>query len=198
MTRHIPFSKLADLAEGRVEAAERSESLAHISECSPCAAQKEKLESVINLMRTDQAEDAPRELVAHTINLWRTRASVSKTPGLIQRIVAVLRFDSFQTAPAYAVRSGQAAARQLLYNAGDYDVELRIAPSGEAWDVSGQVFGRECAGGQIEMASASLVAQADLNDQCEFALAGLSIGSYQLRLRLTDLEVEIPQLELKA
>jgi hypothetical protein len=195
---HIPFSKLADLAEGRMSAAERSESLAHISECSRCTAQTEKLEGVINLMRTDKAEDAPRDLVAHTINLWRTRAAVPKEPSLIQRIVAVLSFDSLQTSPAFAVRSGHAAARQLFYSAEGCDLDLRITQSGEMWNVAGQVFGKECAGGHVEIESASSVAKADLNDQCEFALAALPSGGYQLRLCLTDIEVEIPQLELRA
>ena len=199
MKQHIPFSNLADLAEGRLGDAERLGSLDHIAACSRCAAQAETLEGVINLMRTDQAEDAPRELVTHTINLFRTRAaSVSKEPGLIKRIVAALSFDSFQTSPAFAVRSGHAAARQLLYSSEECDLDLRINQSGETWNVSGQILGKECAGGHVEIESASLVAKADLNDQCEFALASLPAGGYQLRLCLTDLEVEIPQLELRA
>lgn len=197
--KHIPFSRLADLAEGRMSVTERSDSRAHISACSRCAAQTEKLEGVINLMRTDKAEDAPRDLVAHTINLFRTRAaSVSKEPALIKRIVAALSFDSFQTSPAYAVRSGQAAARQLLYSAGECDLDLRITPNGELWNVSGQVLGKDCTGGHVEMESASSVARAALNQQCEFALTAVPTGGYHLRLCLTDLEVEIPQLELKA
>ena len=197
MKRHIPFSTLANLAEGRLSNTERSESLAHLSACSRCAAQTERLERVIRLMKADRAEDAPRDLVSYAVNLFHTRATAEST-SLVRRIVAALSFDSFQAAPAFAVRSGHAAARQLFYSAEGCDLDLRITQSGEMWNVAGQVFGKECAGGHVEIESASSVAKADLNDQCEFALAALPSGGYQLRLCLTDIEVEIPQLELRA
>ena len=197
MKQHIPFAKLAELTEGRLSAAERSQSLAHISACLRCAAQTAKLEGVINLMRTDKAEDAPRDLVSYAINLFHGHTAPEKA-SLVRRMVAALSFDSFQTSPAYAVRSGHTATRQLFYSAEGCDLDLRITPSGEVWNVSGQVLGKDCAGGHVEMEGASSVAKADLNDQCEFALTAVPAGGYQLRLCLTDLEVEIPQLELKA
>jgi hypothetical protein len=197
MLNHLPFEKLADLAEGRLSSEERAHSQSHVSSCARCAGKLGELESVIGLMRTDRAEDAPPVLISDAINLFRSRAK-SVEPSLIKRIAAALSFDSFQMSPAFGVRSGQSATRQLLYSAGDYDLDLRVTQSGEVWNVSGQILGIECAGAQIEFVSQSTSARADLNEQCEFALSALPSGSYQLRLRVKDLEVEIPQLELRA
>jgi hypothetical protein len=197
MLNHLQFAKLADLAEGRLTSTEQEASNAHLSTCSRCAAQLSNLERVVGLMLSDKAEDAPPEVVSRSINLFRSRVA-SKELSLVQRIVAALSFDSQQMTPAYGVRSGQSAARQLLFSAGEYDLDLRITQSGERWNVSGQILGQECAGGQMELEGEAILAQADLNEQCEFKMAAVPTGSYKLRLRLAHLEVEIPQLELKA
>jgi anti-sigma factor RsiW len=197
MLNHLTFAKLADLAEGRLSSNEQEVSSAHLSTCSRCTAKLNNLKTVVGLMRTDRAEDAPDELVSRAINLFRSHAVASKEPSLVKRIVAALSFDSLQMSPAFGVRSGQASARQLLFVAGEYDLDLRITQSGETWNVSGQVFGEECVGGKIELEGETAI-QADLNNQCEFTMAAIPAGSYQLRLRLPNLEVEIPQLELRA
>jgi hypothetical protein len=100
--------------------------------------------------------------------------------------------------PAYGVRSGQSAARQMLYSAGDNDLDLRVTPSGEAWVVSGQVLGSECAGGQVRLQSETDETAAPLNELCEFTLPPVPSGSYTLRVRFKDMEVEVPDLELRA
>jgi hypothetical protein len=197
MLNHLSFAKLADLAEGRLSAAEREASSAHLSTCSRCAAQLSDLNGVVGLMRSDKAEDAPPIAISRAINLFRARAA-SKEPSLVKRIVAALNFDSLQMSPAYGVRSGQSAARQLLFSAGEYDLDLRLTQSGEAWNVAGQILGQECAGGHLELEGEETHERADLNEQCEFLIVALPAGSYKLRLLLPDLEVEIPQLELKA
>lgn len=202
MLNHLPFAKLADLAEGHLSATEQESSRAHLAACRRCAEKVANLKSVVGLMRTDAGEDAPPALVSRAVNLFRSRAAAAralKEPSLVQRIIAALSFDSLQMSPAYGVRSGQvAAARQLLYSAGEYDVDLRVTQSGETWSVSGQVLGQECAGGQLELIGEVRVAGAELNEQCEFTISSIPTGSYQLRLRLQGLEIEIPQLELRA
>src|SRR4051812_30297858 len=124
MFNHLPFEKLADLAEGRLSPEERATLQSHISSCSPCAEKLSGLESVIVIMRNDEGEDAPNALISGAINLFRSRSTL-KEPSLSKRIAAALSFDSFQMSPAYGVRSGQTQARQLLYSAGEYDLDLR-------------------------------------------------------------------------
>ena len=136
ISKHLPFAELADLAEGRLTPEARTASLQHVSACSRCSSKLERLEQVMGLMRADEGEDAPPTLVSQAVNLFRARAARDTSPSLTRRILAALSFDSLQMSPAYGVRSGQAAARQLLYSAGENDLDLRVTPSGEGWVVA--------------------------------------------------------------
>ena len=197
MLRHVAFESLADLAEGRPSSGKLAEAQTHIASCPRCAAALVRLTSVMGLMRGDQTEEAPPELVASTIKLFRPLAA-SAAPSLVERLVAVLKFDSAWMTPAHGVRSGQAADRQVLFNVNEYDLDLRIASGDQGWVISGQAFGPECAGGRIELEGHSGVARAELSDQCEFNLPPVPAGSYTFRLLLTGTVVEIPELELRA
>lgn len=197
---HLTFAKLADLAEGRAPAAEREAALGHVSECARCAARLGRLEAVVAHMRSDTSEDAPPAAVAYALSLFRPRAAAapSSATSRARRLIAALKFDSFGMEPAYGVRSDRAGARQRLYAAGDYELDVRVAAGPEAWTVSGQVLGPLCAGGRVELEGAAGAARAELNEQCEFTLPPVPSGSYNFRLLLPDAEVEIPDLELKA
>lgn len=201
--KHISFARLADLVEGRLTADEARDDRAHLDACAGCTQRAAQLGRVTQLMRADTSEDAPRDAIFNAVRMFRARpVAAVAAPGILRRLVAALTFDSNALAPAFGVRSGQnAPSRQLLFSAGDFDVDLRLASGGEGWTVSGQVLGQHyCAGGEAELgetgrAAASSVA---LNDLCEFTLPPVPEGSYALRLRLGDMEVEIPDLSLRA
>lgn len=197
-SQHIPFATLADLAERRATADERATSMAHLSACPECTAEFHRLEKVLELMRTDIAPDAPRDVLTYAINIFRGREQSSE-PSLLRRIVAALSFDSsMNVAPAFGVRSGQATSRQLLYSAEENDIDLRINLQDDRWIVAGQLLGEDCVGGRVEIQGQGGLAGATLNELCEFTLPPLPAGSYTLRLFLQNAEVEIPHLELKA
>lgn len=197
-SQHIPFATLADLAERRATADEQANSMAHLSTCPECAAEFHRLGKVVELMRTDTATDAPRDVLGYAINIFRGREQSSE-PSLLRRIIAALTFDSsMNMAPVFGVRSGQAASRQLLYSAEENDIDLRISSRDDQWIVAGQLLGQDCVGGRVEIEGESGLAVVALNELCEFTLPPLPPGSYKLRLLLQDAEVEIPQLELKA
>jgi len=197
---HLTFERLADLAEGRLTAAETTSARAHLEGCAACAGQAAELERLTGLMRADTSEDAPRDLIFNAVQMFRARPFEAETPGLLRRLVASLSFDSGARNPAFGLRSGAtaAASRQLLFSAGDTDVDLRLAPSGEGWSVSGQVLG-VCAAGRVELFAGgeAPAASADLNDLCEFTLPTVAAGTYTLRLTLGDAEIEVPGLSLQ-
>jgi anti-sigma factor RsiW len=190
---HLSFERLADLVEGHLSPAEQSQVLAHLADCTRCAAEKAWLERVIGLMRTDTTEDAPPAVIARARRLFQTR--VASTPAERRRIPALVQFDSRQRPLALGVRSGQPAARQLLLKAEDCDLDVRITPAGTNWQVSGQVLGPDI-NGQVELQGEAGAILVDLNDLGEFSLPPTSPGVYSLILRLGDLEVELPPLEI--
>jgi anti-sigma factor RsiW len=197
--QHIPFARLADLAEGRLSPAEATEQRAHLSDCARCSRQAAQLGHLAALMRADTVEDAPPAVLAGVLRMFRAQRAGVRGTGLLRRLVAALTFDSSSLTPAFGVRSGQTApARQLLFSAGDFDVDLRLAPGGEGWTVSGQVLG-PCPGGEVEIASADgRAAHAALNELCEFTLPPMPEGVYALQLRLNETEIAIPELSLRA
>lgn len=192
ISKHLSFEKLAALTEDGLAADERASAREHLSRCGQCEARLAGLANVIALMREDVAEDAPRALIANALGLFQTRDK------RVHRLLAILKFDSREMSPAHGVRSAGTGARQILYSAGDYDIDLRVVPQDETWIISGQVFGDDCMGARIELEGATGLSQSALNTQCEFTLPPVPSGRYSFRLCLSDTEVEIQQLELSA
>jgi len=112
------------------------------------------------------------------------------------RILASLRFDSLGLAPAFGVRSGEPSARQLLYGAESYDVDLRIEPADQAWVLSGQVLGESTASWRATLQGVEGVIQTSLNEQSEFTFPPVSAGTYRLIIELAEHEVEIKNLKI--
>jgi hypothetical protein len=195
-SQHISFERLADLAERRLTPEESQMSQQHIAACDACGREWASLSNVIAAMRADTSEDAPRDLVFSVVSMFR--AARPEKPSLARRVLAALSFDSAQRTPAYGLRSGAtAAARQMLFNAEGYDLDLRVATKNGQIAVSGQVLGDDCAG-SVALENETVSVQTALNDLCEFTLPPVPSGVYTLRLRLSGLEVEIPNLELNA
>jgi len=195
-SEHIPFDQQADLVEARLPGEQRAEVLKHTASCSRCAAEIASLERIVALMRTDDSVDPPEHVVSRAVRLIRTRVSAPR-PSVRQRLAAVLQFDSGATSGlAYGLRSGLVAERQLLFNAGELSVELRVAPrGGETFEVVGQVLG-PCQGGQVELRGPGSAVVASLNDMCEFALPPVPSGTYAFALHLQDSDVEVDGLQL--
>ena len=189
---HTEFSRLIDLGEGRLSSVERNEVMTHISTCHTCAERLAKIEKTINLMRSDDSEDAPRHAIAGAVSLLRLH---KPAPSGLRRILASLSFDSFTTAPAFGIRAAATEERQLVFIAGDNEIQLQIAPADKKWKVYGQVLG-PCSGGEVEVTGAAGSQKLPLDELCEFSLPPMSSGDYVLSLLLQDVEVEIPALKL--
>ena len=197
-SQHISFSALADLAENRTTTDEGSAAMTHISTCTKCGNELRELEQVMLMMRTDTEPDAPRDLIAYAVNIFAQRRE-SGAPSLLRRIVAALTFDSSANlAPAFGVRSGQTTSRQLVYSAEGNDVDLRLMPLDDQWVVAGQLLGESWEAGEVILEGETGTAAVRLNELCEFTLPPMPSGNYTLVLRLGNIELEVPQLELKS
>ena len=189
---HIPIETLADIAE-KMGTAETSEAAtAHIAACSTCSETLRRLQQLILMMKTDSTTDAPRDVLAAALNVF----SAEKGSPL-RRIVALLTFDSRNAGPAFGTRSLFQTSRQMLYSAEETDLDLRITMQNNECIVAGQVIGAGCAEGQVEISGVAGRSEATLNDVCEFRLPPLPAVKYSLTVRLQDLQIEIPELELK-
>jgi hypothetical protein len=193
--QHPTFNRLTDLAEGRVDGAARANLAAHVEGCATCAQSLSWLERALGTMRATLLEEPPPSVVSRAARLLRQRtAGDSPRRGLIPMLARLL-FDSGQSAGglAFGLRAGQATARQLLFSAGEYELELRIEPATDRWTISGQVLGA-CDGSGLAEISGPTGRRAQLNEVCEFVLDELPAGSYALSVQLGDAQIDVPEL----
>ena len=190
--KHISLQTLADLAENRLSSKALETPMSHVAQCSTCDEKLRRLQRLIRVMKSDTAPDAPRDVLLSAINIF---PAAMKSP--LRRIVATLIFDSRNAGPAFGMRSVHTASRQLIYSAQQTDLDLRITVQNEVCIVSGQLLRDTCAGGLVEISGPSGSAETTLNELCEFTLPAISVGNYSLRVRMPDVEIEIPELELK-
>lgn len=212
-TPDIPYETLVDLAEGRVSPADEAVLQAQIAANPEASIELAHLKALITLMRRDSSEDAPSHIVHRAQRIFRATSQEQTTspatePNLLQvgatalrRLIATLQFDSFQSPQAYGMRqasSGWPGVRQLLYSAADYDVDIRIIQRDNRWQISGQVLSADDIpeSGTIELETPDQHISVILNELAEFALPPVPANNYTLILRLPDVELTIPALEV--
>ena len=166
--------------------------MSHVSACSTCHETLLQLQQLILTMRSDSTKDAPRDVLTSAINIF---SQEKRSP--LRRIVALLTFDSRNPGPAFGTRSLPAASRQLLYSAEETDLDLRITVQNDECILAGQVIGEGCSEGHVEISGVGGKSEAALNEVFEFTLPPVPVGNYSLTLRMLDVQIEIPELELK-
>ena len=190
---HIAFAEMADLAE--VNGAPPARMQEHLSACAQCSKELNELRRTIGLMRSDSAEDAPPELVASAKRIFRG-PTVRRVLSPLARIVASLDFDSLTDKPAFGLRSSISTGRQLLYSTEIADIDLRVSAQSGEWELAGQVLCPSQSEGQVSLESDTLSAASELNELSEFIFKEVPSGTYKLLVRLTEVEIEIPPLQL--
>jgi hypothetical protein len=189
---HISVETLANIAENRATSEARETAMTHMSTCSTCHDALRRLQQLILMMRSDSTGDAPRDVLTAAMNIFS-----QEKPSPLRRIVALLTFDSRTAGPAFGMRSLPTTSRQMLYSAEETDLDLRITMQNDECILAGQVIGAGCAEGRVEISGVAGRSEATLNEVCEFTLPPVPAGKYSLTLRMLDLQIEIPELELK-
>jgi hypothetical protein len=145
--------------------------------------------------------DAPQQLVLDALELWRLHRPPTRHP-LRQRWVAVLGFDSWAATPiAAGMRALPSEARQMLFSADRFEVDLRIAPLAGRFAVSGQLFG-PAADGSVELAALdrggreSSRHSVTLDPSSEFRIDSVSRGTYLVTVRLGGCEIVLPPIDV--
>ncbi|MCO6510551.1 MAG: hypothetical protein J5I65_07130 [Aridibacter famidurans] len=147
------------------------------------------IERIIRLMQTDDSADAPSEAVKWSKNLFRTR---QKQPSALQRIKAVLKLDIAPGQAVFGERSGAAEARQMLFEAGEFGIDLRVSASEGAFEVKGQILGEG-----FENREASLGDHVTrTSDLGEFVFKAVEAGTYTFAVGNGEEEIVIEGIEI--
>src|SRR6185369_4867698 len=190
---HISFSELADIAEDHSSAS--AEIVQHLAACSHCSQELRAIRQTLALMKSDHTEAAPVELVNYAKNLFRGQR-VAPKPSLVERVLAVLAFDSLTVAPGFGLRSGLAGGRQLIYATEMADIDLRVSPQSGEWEIAGQILGSSHSEGKVNLESDAFSASVNLNELSEFSFQSVPRGTYRMFVHLPNVEIETPPLEV--
>ena len=155
--------------------------------------------------------DAPPALLRSAIAMFRDAqpsplmAAAAAAAGVLQRIRAVLTFDSWATGPAaLGLRSmpAQSESRHMLFSAAGRDIDLRIISSANSYVLAGQILGPDETG-LIELSinthqpeAAPILRTTTLDDLGAFHLDSVNAGTYWMTLKLGNDAVELPPIQV--
>ncbi len=130
---HPSFDTLLEYLEGALSEDERQAVDAHLAGlCPRCSRELARLRKILEAAGSDDSATPPPEVLQRAVAAYRDRrdAGSHRSPGshrLPVRILAELLFDSRLNLADAPVR-GARPSRQVLYSAGDVDIDLQITP----------------------------------------------------------------------
>ncbi len=183
------FERLIDYLDGRLTGTEANHLSAHLAtDCNACAETHIWYVNLKAVVASDDSCEPPPWVLKRAIRMFETERA---RPRLVERVgqkIAALLFDSL-TRPAVAgVRSTETANRQLLYRAGDYSIDIQVAPSDQSRaDLMGQVLKegetafQSVAGLELSLSRKDgTVCSVVTNEMGEFKIKAIQQGNYDL------------------
>lgn len=199
----ISFERLVDWAEGRLTA---EEARAVDEWVAADEANRERVAWLRAFARVNEGvvmEAPPQEVRSELMRRFDAYAEGCRTPGLRQRLVATLSFES-GLQPAFGARSAsdQEDQKQLVYTTDAADIALNVRPrhrNGHV-DVDGQVFpadDADPASFSVQLLSgADEVGLSTTDELGEFAFESVPSGAYQILVSGERVEILISSVEL--
>lgn len=201
----VNFVRLVDWMEGRL-----SENEARAVEEAVASADDDTLADVAWLRKFRAAaadsvlvESPPREVTDALVATFEAHTRDLRTTGFLERVLAGLTFDS-NLQPAAGLRSvgAQQSRRQLIYNAGEFDLAINLLarPSDNDLDLDGQVL--PLGGGEPKLYSVQLlrdgdeVAMSAVDELGSFVVERVPPGSYALILSADQIEISIEPFDV--
>jgi hypothetical protein len=186
MMKHFSLEEWVDFARGAILEQRQIEMRQHLETgCADCGSAFRTWTRVHQIGRADSGYEPP-DVVLRTVK----GNFAIHGPQIKGRIPVVTRllFDSLSSALPVGIRSGEASARQLLYEVGAYELDLRLEPQYDSPEVLlvGQLSCRD-SDHSVDKALVALVAgDATLAESVtsplgEFSLQCRVKGSFQLR-----------------
>ena len=123
--RHLNTEELVDYMDGRVSEEGKLQLESHLSNCEECTELSGEIRALVLRLQGDASFEPPVELVEWGLNLFQPLLQPA-TGGKLRKLIAALVFDTFDQPLQAGVRRVGAPARQLLFRAGDVDVDVKI------------------------------------------------------------------------
>ena len=125
--RHLNAEKLMEYMDSQLTDATKAMVDSHLSQCMDCSQVRQELQEFVVWMRADASFEPPAEVLQWGLNLFQPMLQPQESvSGKVRRIIASLVFDTFDEPALAGVRRVGAPPRQLLFRAGDVDVDVKI------------------------------------------------------------------------
>ena len=124
--RHITIEELTNYVEDNVSDVEKSTLETHVAACGDCAELKQEFQTLLHQLKEDAAFEPPADLVQWSVDLFQPVVRPKGAVSGIRKFIASLVFDTYDQPMLAGVRRVGAPPRQLLFRAGDVDVDVKI------------------------------------------------------------------------
>jgi Putative zinc-finger len=122
--RHITVENIMDYMDGQGNDVEKLTFETHLAGCRDCLELKQEFQALVTQLRDDSSFEPPADVVQWGVNLFQP--VMQPEQGGLRKIIAALVFDTFDQPLLAGVRRVGAPPRQLLFRAGDVDVDVKI------------------------------------------------------------------------
>jgi hypothetical protein len=122
--RHVTVEDLMNYMDGQGSDVEKSTVQTHLTTCRECTELNQEFHALVTRLREESSFEPPTELIQWGINLFQP--VMQPAAGGLRKIIASLVFDTFDQPMLAGVRRVGAPPRQLLFRAGDVDVDVKI------------------------------------------------------------------------
>ena len=122
--RHVTVENLVNYMDGQASDVEKSTLETHLLSCKECTDLNQEFRTLVSRLREDASFEPPADLVQWGVNLFQP--VMQPQAGGLRKIIASLVFDTFDQPMLAGVRRVGAPPRQLLFRAGDVDVDVKI------------------------------------------------------------------------
>jgi len=190
--RHIELSQFLERFDGVTTNEPRKEIDEHLAVCVDCSTLYRKLCALHSYSRPFAAEEVPQATTARILNIFQSRPQPSEQSGLVFNIASLI-FDDWRT--LIHERFSGLDSRQLLFRAGEFEIDLRIDIHGETCALAGQIF-PELANAMIRVESSQTTYEVRTSTFGEFYFDALPAGEYTLVITAGDVCLRIEKVPL--
>jgi hypothetical protein len=196
---HLNSETALNMADGTMSVIEVPYWDKHLKSCGECIAKFEVWKALIDSVSRAHLVSAPEEVVTSARGIFRVRR-ISEDRPTLRQIVASVIFDSFAQPATVSVRAElatydqQAVMRQVVFQAEEYDIYVRLSMFEDHRDLLGQILPRDS---QAFIRDANLylrhdderIASAAVNELGEFHFCDVPDGMLSLQIDLPNITI---------
>ncbi len=123
--RHLSIENIMGYVDGQAQGTDNAAVEQHLIVCSECSELREELQGLVSRLQQESLCEPPSEIVQWGIELFQPVIQPA-SGGKIRKFIAALVFDTFDQPALAGMRRVGAPPRQLLFRAGDVDVDVKI------------------------------------------------------------------------